>query len=106
MAGSATLSAVISIYIAYRTPNRDLRQVSIFSAVGNLINHPYTVVLLLPTNKKLLALGDKAQKAQLTARESREVEELSAKWGRRHLGRFVGFAAGWMGAIAGLALAV
>ena len=106
MAGGTALSGLISIYVAYKTQNPDIRQVSILSALGNLLIHPYTLIFLLPTNKKLLALGDKAQKAPLSAKDSREVEQLTAKWGNRHLWRFVGYFAGWTGAMAGLMLTV
>ncbi|ORY29333.1 hypothetical protein BCR39DRAFT_532388 [Naematelia encephala] len=92
------LNTVLFSLTAYLTPSSLVRRITIASAVSAFSILPWTVVMIQPTNKALLAMDSKEE---ITPAEEADVDSLIQQWNFLHKWRYVGYGGAWLGALAG-----
>ncbi|KAH9477886.1 hypothetical protein JR316_0010118 [Psilocybe cubensis] len=105
--GAGTMAGLVLLTAAFLTPPSGLffspKNYLLFLAPLNFAHGVYTLIFMLPTNLRLLALGDKIVKARSTSKESpltpaeeNEAESLLQKWRQLHYARLTAGAVGWV----------
>ncbi|KAH9478728.1 hypothetical protein JR316_0009188 [Psilocybe cubensis] len=103
---SAAVAGFAALAAAFQTPPTGLpfspRNYLLLLAPLHLANGVHTLLFMLPTNLRLLALREKATKkdSSLTLSDEQEVETLLRKWKRLHYVRLTLGAVGWVATLA------
>jgi hypothetical protein len=97
--GGTAATTIVHAAAAFVAPSPLTRDLSVCSAVASAIIIPWTLVAIMPTNKRLLELDGQEV---LSAEEEGEVGVLLREWDWRHKVRFVGYGLGWASGLAAL----
>lgn len=98
----AILNMVCGILVATTHPAVGIQRLGFGSAVFSLTMIPYTLAFIMPTNKEIMSLNDKAEKGESV--DSAQVSELISRWVPLHSMRYVSYVGAWLCSIAALAL--
>lgn len=96
---SILTSTALHLLSAYLTPSPRIRNFSLTAAASALSIIPYTLLVIMPTNKALLAMDEKNE---LTPAEESDVPYLLGKWNSLHGGRYLPYVVSWVAGLGGL----
>ena len=97
---STVLSGLLFGFTAFLTPDLRVKRLSAVAAVSSLTFVPYTLLVMLPTNKVLAELESAGPKA-LKGRED-EAMETAKTWRRQHVVRVLSGVVAWVVGVAAL----
>ncbi|KAJ0160169.1 hypothetical protein CTA2_8428 [Colletotrichum tanaceti] len=79
------------------------RRLALMSALCSVMVLPYTAMVIMPTNKALVALDDKVALSEMDRRKSGKMIE---KWDRLHRVRFLMYSGAWLCGLAAFTAAL
>ncbi|KUJ07073.1 DUF1772-domain-containing protein [Mollisia scopiformis] len=97
--GGTFLTAGLHAIAAFTAPDHFIRNLSIISALSSLSIIPWTLTVIMPTNKALLQMNEKQE---LSSQEEGDVMRLITTWDTYHKVRYIGYGVGWATGLAAL----
>ncbi|GFZ45537.1 hypothetical protein JCM24511_03263 [Saitozyma sp. JCM 24511] len=97
------LTTTLHLLVPFLTRSPLVRSAALVSAASSISIIPFTMVFIMPTNKRLGVLD---AQADLSGAEEKEAGELIAKWEGRHNIRYAFYELGWAAGLVALVGAV
>ncbi|RSH92975.1 hypothetical protein EHS25_008423 [Saitozyma podzolica] len=97
------LTTTLHLLVPFLTRSPLVRSAAVVSAASSISIIPFTLVFIMPTNKRLGVLD---AQADLSGAEEKEAGELIAKWEARHNLRYAFYELGWAAGLVALVGAV